>query len=247
MSFQMSFATREKVMPVEYDYRIPKNMKIKYNKNWHSEVHESWKQCNTYLDLIKTMNRFIRGEIPNTPEHLGELQDYDPNYISKLLTLNEMGILSCDGQEFKQTITRNEIYMQREYIAFAYKLPSSLLDPSSKQHLEELLSKFNNADFYYYAVTFDEKQVYQTPGLGELDYFYNPECWLTRTINRIDNSVVDNHTHIPMPEDMLNGFGNFQFYAKDFYPGTVFFEVWAKTWDETPTYLLDRIIPIFNN
>lgn len=190
----------------EYDYDIPDTLELDYNYEWLDDVSEKWNDSKNFAGLLKNMKLFIQGEIPDTPEHAGALQDKDPEYINRLLQLNAIGILTTNGQEFKQTITKDKIYMQREYINFTIK-------PISKESLESIITKFNDADLFYYAISYDDKKVYQTPSLGRIG-FDNPEFWVTRTLQRRTNTY-ENHTHIVEPCDLLSNDMNFSYYAKD--------------------------------
>ena len=226
------------IQDADFDYEIPVSkakLCLDYDANWIKQVSAKWSRYDTFIGLLKNNAKFIKGRLPNTPSHMGALLDSDPKYISKLLELNKVGILSTDGQEFKQNITREYIFMQREYLTFAYK--------PNKNNLADIISRCNTADFYYCAISYDDCKVYQTPGLGRLG-FDNPEFWVTRTYLR-HTDELENETHMAEPCDILQSNSTYAYFCKDFYPGTIFFQIWSKTWDESPTYLLDRILAAF--
>jgi hypothetical protein len=216
-----------------YKYDIPLELQLNYNFEWLDNVNTKWNDSCNFAGLLENMRLFIQGEITDTPVQRGRLQDYDPEYISRLLLLNSRGVLTTNGQEFKQTITKDKIYMQREYINFAYK-------PLTMQTLAHVLTRFNNANLFYYAITFNDKKVYQSPDLGRIG-FDNPEIWVSRTLNRRQN-MFENHTHIVDPSDLLLSDMEFSYYASDFYEGTVFFQVWNRDWQEKEHFLLDIVI-----
>lgn len=223
-------------MATEYNYQIPHELDFTYDEDWIAMVDSRWRKYKTYAGLLKNMAKFIIGKIPNTPVHLGAMQDTDPAYIQKLLDLNARDVLSINGQEYTHNIKRDEIYMQREYLDFALKLPKN----RPQEYLQQLVANFNAGDFYYCAIEYDSKLVFQTPGLGRID-FDNPEFWVSRTLNRKEKTY-SNQTHVLEPCDILNTFSDFNRYAKDLFPRGMFLQVWAKTWEEEPDYLLDRIL-----
>jgi hypothetical protein len=107
------------LVAAEYDYNIPEELDIIYNEEWLDMVDSRWRKYKTFAGLLKNMAKFVKNEIPNTPIHMGAIQDTDPKYISKLLDLIACGVLPVGGQEFKRIIKKNEIYMQREYLDYA--------------------------------------------------------------------------------------------------------------------------------
>jgi hypothetical protein len=216
-----------------YNYNIPEILVFNYNNKWIEGINTKWNDSQNFIGLLLNVRLFINGMLQDTPEHRGELEDKDPEYIQRLLQLNAMGVLTTNGQEFKQIITRDKVYMQREYLNFAYK-------PVSKQALEYVINKFNNADLFYYAISYNDKKVYQTPYLDKID-FDNSEIWVSRTLQRKTNTF-ENHTHILEPCDLLYNDMYFNYYANDFYPGTVFFQVWSISWEEKEHYMIDQII-----
>lgn len=216
-----------------YKYAIPIVLKFNYNFEWLNNVDKKWEDSQNFAGLLANMRLYIQGIIPDTPIQRGALQDTDPEYIQRLLQLNTMNILSTSGQEYKRNITKDKIYMQREYINFAFK-------PLSQHSLEYILSRFNNANLFYYAITFDDKKVYQSPDLGRIG-FDNPEIWVSRTLQRKINTF-ENHTHIVEPSDLFTNEIEFSYYAGDFHSGTVFFQVWSRTWEEQEKFLLDIVI-----
>jgi hypothetical protein len=226
----------------EYDiYQLDEDDIARYEI---TNCDKRWHKYKTFKGLLKNMALFIQGKIPDTPCHLGELLDNDPEYISRLLKLNSMNILTNSGQEYKHSITKNSIYMQREYLDFAYK-PSKKQDARGvAKQLSDILDALNKANVYYYAVSYDDCQVFQSPELGRID-FDNPEFWVTRTLNRYTKEY-QNHTHISEPCDIIESYIYFNHFAKDIYTGTVFFEVWSKTWDEVDGYLMDEVIKCFS-
>jgi len=220
-----------------YDYGITKIDEDDIAEYGRTYCDEQWEKFKTFKGLLKNMALFIKGKLPDTPSHSGALLDRDPEYIARLLQLNSMNILTNDGQEWTQTITKDSVYMQREYVEFAYK-------PASTKVLNNIITALNNANLYYYAVSYNDCKVYQKPGIGKID-FSNPEFWLTRTLIKAKGEY-ENHTHVAEPRDMFSDYIQYYHYAKNFFPGTVFFMVWSKNWDEPDGYLMDEVIKSFS-
>jgi len=222
-----------------FNYGIENHQILKYDIDDVSYVNKKWFKLKTFNGLLANNKLFITGVIPNTPEHNGKLQDIDPGYIERLLKVNSMRLLTTNGQEFKRVIQKDKIMMQREYINFVYKIPKSYKNTNAK--LAEIIKRVNESDVFYYAIDYDSKKIYQTPGLGIID-FDNPEFWLTRQQDR-RTKEYENKTHIAEPIDELNT--RYSYFAKDFYKGAIFFAVWNRTWDDENKYLLDKIIECF--
>jgi hypothetical protein len=222
-----------------FDYEIENHEISVYDIEDVTDIDKNWFKLKTFKGLLTNNRLFIKGEIPNTPEHYGRLQETDPGYIERLLKLNTIGLLTTNGQEFKRIIQKDKITMQREYINFVYKIPKYYKNINLK--LAELITRFNKCEVFYYAIDYDSKKLYQTPGLGRID-FDNHEFWVTRSQDRHTKEYI-NHTHIAQPIDSLDT--EYSYFARDFYKGSIFFQVWNKTWDDEDKYLLDKIIECF--
>lgn len=220
----------------EFNYNIPKNLTIKHDNKWLKHVHPLWSRCNTFSKLLENMALFVNGELPNTPTHMGYLEDTNPEYITRLVHLNNIGVLTDNGQEFVYDVTTKYINMQREYLVFAYEIKPN-------QSLDSIIQKFDNSDLFYYAINYADKKVYQSSYLGYIG-FNNPEFWLTRDY-LIESKTFENHTHVAEPKHLLNCFENFQYYTNNFYDGKIFFHVWSRTWNYNKTYLADIVIQCF--
>ncbi len=207
-----------------------------------------WQNCKSFNDIRIAMAKFITGnnEVSMHPNHYGPLLDYDPEYIQRLLKLNEIGAISICGQEFIDKIeidteTDTETrHMQREYIDFAYRL-------NNTQTLKNIIKKFNSSNMFYYAINNNNTtKLYQTKELGIIN-FDNPEFWLTKQQNMITKEYT-NLTHIAMPEDSSSSYDNFKKIINDFHDNTILFTCWSKTWEREytnthiPIYLLDKVI-----
>jgi hypothetical protein len=198
-----------------------------------------WKQCKTYEDVRLTMLEFLKGNINWAPTHYGPLLDKDPIYKQKLIQLNSLGVISINGQEYIKEQTINSQFMQREYVVFGYKLKIN-------ESITNVLTKFNEADFFYQALDYNTNTYYQTNTLDTID-FDNPEFWVTKTKN-YDTQTTDNHTHLVCPEDIANVFNEYQKIVNNFHDDVIIFEVWSKSWKRPKNgiYLLDKIINCFN-
>jgi hypothetical protein len=198
-----------------------------------------WKQCKTYEDVRLTMLEFLKGNINWAPTHYGPLLDKDPIYRQKLIQLNSLGVISENGQEYTKEQLINSQFMQREYLVFGYKLKHN-------ETIISVLTKFNEADFFYQALDYNTNTYYQTDTLDTID-FNNSEFWVTKTKN-YDTKTTENHTHLVCPEDMNTVFDKYQEIVNDFYDDLIIFEVWSKSWKRPKNgiYLLDKIINCFN-
>jgi hypothetical protein len=205
------------------------------------EHFKHWDNCNTWVDLLIHMKKYLKGEYLETPSHYGPLQEKDPLYKEKLIKLNELGIITDSGQEYEQIEQMNSVYMQREYLIFGFKM-------TDESHLANLLDKFQNADFYFEAFAFDTVQpnkYFISNGLEPIG-FESSEFWVSRTFNR-KTKEYENHTHLLCNEDMpyiLDEFCNILSTLQD---NLVIVEVWTKTWDlpQNGKYLLDKVIECF--
>ena len=100
----------------DFNYGIENHQIIIYDIDALSDVDKRWFKYKTFKGLLTNNRLFITGEIPNTPEHNGKLQDTDPGYIERLLKLNSMGLLTTDGQGFMRVINKDKITMVSFFI-----------------------------------------------------------------------------------------------------------------------------------
>ena len=208
----------------------------------HMEHFQKWYNSTCWDDLLMHMKKFLSGLYIETPYHYGPLQEKDPLYKEKLIKLNEMGILTDNGQEYEQVSNMHEIYMQREYLVFGIKLIDEI-------HLAIMLEKLQKADFYFQAYAFNNKldnKYFISNGLDPIG-FTSKEFWVTRTFIR-QTQEYKNHTHLICHEDMPDILREYYDILPSIQENLVVVEIWAKTW-EFPSdgkYLLDKLIECFN-
>jgi hypothetical protein len=229
----------------EFNYNLftPSKVTGCYEEKWLNEVDSIWNTVKTFNDLIKLNKEFIKGNIPNTPVHLGKLEDIDSRYITNLLKLSDMEIFTTGGQQYLQAqydTNTATMVLQREYLSFAYKF-------KNKQNLNHILQKLNDDDVFYYSIYSINNNTtplaFQTPKLQRIDST-NPEFWVTRELNKNTNTFT-NYTHIGEPVNLIPAHRNYSYYVKNYYNNKVFFEIWNTTWtNDSP--LLPKIIKCFS-
>jgi hypothetical protein len=130
----MAFHLPNSKQPFEYNLYKPSEI-MNYNECWLNKIDESWNTCTSFNDLVENNRAFIHGNIPNTPTHLGSLEDTDANYIQSLVKLSNMEILTvCGQQHLRKQLDAQHILFQREHISLAYK-------PRDMKQLYEIIKK----------------------------------------------------------------------------------------------------------
>lgn len=230
----------------EQDMQKPKKCNTTYLEcnvcSSHMEHFQTWYNGTCWNDLLINMKKFLSGEYIETPCHYGPLQEKDTLYKANLITLNELGILTTNGQEYEQVSNMHEIYMQREYLVFGIKM-------IDETHLAIMLDKLQKADFYFQAFAFDTifpSKYFISNGLEQIG-FTSKEFWVTRTFIR-QTQEYNNHTHLICYEDMPYILREYNNILPSIQDNLVVVEIWAKTWD-FPTdgkYLINKLIECFN-
>ena len=226
---------------IKYNLYEPFEIMQFYDECWLNQIDEAWCESSSFNDLVKHNKEFIKGNIPNTPIHLGALEDTDPDYIQNLLKLTDIGVLTTCGQQYLQkTFPNNKIVYQREHISLVYKFENG-------ETLYNILKKFNNTDVFYYSIHSEcynkVPLIYQTPKLQKIG-FNNPEFWITKSLD-VTTDTFTNNTHVCEPEDLISEHNNYSYYVKDFYNDTVFFELWNIQWNNDSP-LLPKVIQCFS-
>lgn len=237
----MTYHLPNKNQPFDYNLYKPSEI-MNYDECWLNQVDESWNSCTSFNDLVKNNRAFINGNIPNTPTHLGSLEDTDTNYIQSLIKLSNMEILTICGQQYlRKQLDSQYILCQREHISLVYK-------PCDMLQLYDIIKKLNDSELFYYAIYSSNKDtipmIYQTSKLDKIE-FSNPEFWITRTLD-VTKNTFENHTHVAEPVDIISEYSNYSYYVSDFYTNVACFEIWNPKWeDDTASSLLQTAINCF--
>lgn len=59
---------------------------------------KNWSSARTFADLVDLNVRFLRGELTETPYHLGPVDDETIPLLSRLVRVNQLGFVSIAGQ-----------------------------------------------------------------------------------------------------------------------------------------------------
>lgn len=68
--------------------------------------HDPWRSAKTYADLIQANCAFLRGELPQTPYHLGPIAPETIPLTGGLLELHGRGVLTTCGQPALREISK---------------------------------------------------------------------------------------------------------------------------------------------
>ncbi|KAH7119890.1 hypothetical protein B0J11DRAFT_534813 [Dendryphion nanum] len=124
---------------------------------YHMQLTDVWKEALSWTDIVSLVRSFIKGDLRQTPDHLGPLNAETEPLVPDLLQLCDFGIIPSESQPEKWEIVPSRVYkgrrceqirwreeIQRPYLNFS--IPT--LHPSiSKAQVGEFRRRFlNNPD-----------------------------------------------------------------------------------------------------
>lgn len=171
-------------------------------------MSDIWFSVNEYKDLVNLNVKFIKGELSQTPYHLGPLDSETLPLVEKLIKMHARGILTLEGQpgicEYKQFIPHTWIqngqiegnwYVdceQKSYISFCVQKTNESLKfirkiLTSKELVVFALDISNNKVF---SNTKGEFNVTRERSHSELDKLESTQWTLFTNIHELHSSDI---------------------------------------------------------
>ena len=107
------------------------------------QSYTTWERCHSYADLLAANLAFLKGEIHDTPYHLGPICTETRPILENIKKINERGFLTTGSQP---SLKEGDIYLQRSYITGFIKLDNkdSIIDFATRNNMHIKVFYKNN-------------------------------------------------------------------------------------------------------